>query len=82
MHPGENRLALEYDLSMLSPAQYNTYFTLFTAGEGGGNSDEDCVPGPRFGIVDTYGENRVEWNARRWGLVQLPDARLLPDADE
>ena len=82
MHPGENRLALEYDLSMLSPAQYNTYFTLFTAGEGGGNSDEDCVPGPRFGIVDTYGESRVEWNARRWGLVQLPDARLLPGMAE
>ena len=78
MQTGENRLALEYDLSMLSPAQYNTYFTLFALGDGGGHSDEDCVPGPRFGMVDTVAEKQhIEWNARHWGLIQLPDAKLL-----
>lgn len=80
MQEGENHLRLAYDLKMLSPAQYNTYFTLFTVGDAGGHNDEDCVPGPRFGIVDTFADKRVEWNARHWGLIQLPDAQLLSNA--
>ena len=81
MNAGENHLNVEYDLSMLSPAQYNTYFTLFAIGEGGGHSDEDCVPGPRFGMVDTYSDKQIEWNARHWGFIQLPDAKLLPEQE-
>ena len=81
MQAGENHLTMEYDLKMLSPAQYNTYFTLFAIGEGGGHSDEDCVPGPRFGIVETYAEKYIEWNARNWGFIQLPDAKLLPEQE-
>lgn len=81
MQEGVNHLAMEYDLRMLSPAQYNTYFTLFAIGEGGGHSDEDCVPGPRFGIVETYAEKYIEWNARNWGFIQLPDAKLLPEQE-
>lgn len=76
---GENHLRLEYDLKMLSPAQYNTYFTLFAIGEGGGHNDEDCVPGPCFGVVNTRDTHNIEWNARNWGFVQLPNARLITE---
>ena len=78
MREGENHLRLEYDLRALIPAQYNTYFTLFAIGEGGGHNDEDCVPGPCFGIVNTRDEQFIQWNARNWGFVQLPDAKQLP----
>ena len=77
MEPGENTLELGYDLHMLCPARYGAYFTLFTLGEGGSQSDEDCVPGAPFGVVDTQTRRILEWDARHWGLIQLPDAKLL-----
>lgn len=80
--PGKNTLDLSYDLSMLCPSQYGgTYFTLFTLGEGGTQTDEDCVPGPQFGIVDTLTTQELAWNVRNWGMVRLPDARLLTKED-
>lgn len=82
LQKGENHLRLEYDFKMLTPAQYSDYFTLFAIGEGGGHNDEDCVPGPCFGVVNTYADQYIEWNARHWGFVQLPNAKVLSEKEK
>lgn len=77
LEPGLNRVEVSYDFGVLSPGQYSNYFTLFTQGEGGTHTVEDWVPGIQFGIVNTYLGDELEWNAKDWGSVELPQARLL-----
>ena len=77
LHPGENRFTAEYDLRVLSPGQYSNYFTLFTLGEGGTHTVEDWVPGIQFRLVHTFLEGELEWNAKEWGAVELPQTRLV-----
>ncbi len=77
LQPGDNRFLVEYDLQVLSPGQYSNYFTLFTQGEGGTQTVEDWVPGIQFTIVNTFLGDELEWNAKEWGAVELPNTRLL-----
>ena len=74
LQSGDNTVTASYDLSVLSPGKYSNYFTLFTAGEGGIHSVEDWVPGIQFRMVDTFSENQLEWNAKDWGAIRLPEA--------
>lgn len=74
LQSGDNTVTASYDLSVLSPGKYSNYFTLFTAGEGGIHTVEDWVPGIRFRMVDTFSENQLEWNAKDWGAIRLPEA--------
>ena len=74
LQSGDNTVTASYDLSVLSPGKYSNYFTLFTAGEGGIHTVEDWVPGIQFRMVDTCSENQLEWNAKDWGAIRLPEA--------
>lgn len=74
LQSGDNTVTASYDLSVLSPGKYSNYFTLFTAGEGGIHTVEDWVPGIQFRMVDTFSENQLEWNAKDWGAIRLPEA--------
>ena len=74
LQSGDNTVTSSYDLSVLSPGKYSNYFTLFTAGEGGIHTVEDWVPGIQFRMVDTFSENQLEWNAKDWGAIRLPEA--------
>ena len=77
MKKGENHLTASYDFATLSPGKYSNYFTTVSLGNGGSYAVEDWVPGVQFRIVDTHeNENRVEWDAKALGLIQLPDAHL------
>ena len=77
MKKGENNLTASYDFATLSPGKYSNYFTTVSLGNGGSYAVEDWVPGVQFRIVDTHeNENRVEWDAKALGLIQLPDAHL------
>ena len=82
LHAGDNAFTVEYDLGVLSPGKYSNYFTLFTAGEGGTHTVEDWVPGIQFRIVDTFAGNHLEWNAKDWGAIRLPEAVLCEEAAE
>lgn len=77
LQPGENRFVVEYDLQVLSPGQYSNYFTLFTQGEGGTHTVEDWVPGIQFTVVDTLSPKELEWSAKAWGPIELPNAKLF-----
>ena len=77
LHPGDNHFTAEYDLRVLSPGQYSNYFTLFTLGEGGTHTVEDWVPGIQFRLVHTFLEGELEWNAKEWGAVELPQTKLV-----
>ena len=74
LQSGDNTVTASYDLSVLSPGKYSNYFTLFTAGEGGIHTVEDWVPGIQFRMVDTFSKNQLEWNAKDWGAIRLPEA--------
>ena len=74
LQSGDNTVTASYDLSVLSPGKYSNYFTLFAAGEGGIHTVEDWVPGIQFRMVDTFSENQLEWNAKDWGAIRLPEA--------
>lgn len=74
LQAGDNTVTASYDLSVLSPGKYSNYFTLFTAGEGGIHTVEDWVPGIQFRMVDTFSGNQLEWNAKDWGAIRLPEA--------
>ena len=76
---GDNTFTVSYDLSVLSPGKYSNYFTLFTAGEGGTHIVEDWVPGIQFRMVDTFSGNQLEWNAKDWGAIRLPEAVLCQE---
>ena len=77
LRPGNNRFVAEYDLQVLSPGQYSNYFTLFTQGEGGTHAVEDWVPGIQFNVVDSLSPEELEWSAKAWGAIELPNAKLL-----
>ena len=79
LQPGDNTVTASYDLSVLSPGKYSNYFTLFTAGEGGTHIVEDWVPGIQFRMVDTFSGNQLEWNAKDWGAIRLPEAVLCQE---
>ena len=79
LQPGDNTFTVSYDLSVLSPGKYSNYFTLFTAGEGGTHIVEDWVPGIQFRMVDTFSRNQLEWNAKDWGAIRLPEAVLCQE---
>ena len=79
LQPGDNTFTVSYDLSVLSPGKYSNYFTLFTAGEGGTHIVEDWVPGIQFRMVDTFSGNQLEWNAKDWGAIRLPEAVLCQE---
>ena len=79
VQPGDNTFTVSYDLSVLSPGKYSNYFTLFTAGEGGTHIVEDWVPGIQFRMVDTFSGNQLEWNAKDWGAIRLPEAVLCQE---
>ena len=79
LQPGDNTFTASYDLSVLSPGKYSNYFTLFTAGEGGTHIVEDWVPGIQFRMVDTFSGNQLEWNAKDWGAIRLPEAVLCQE---
>ena len=79
LQAGDNTFTASYDLSVLSPGKYSNYFTLFTAGEGGTHIVEDWVPGIQFRMVDTFSGNQLEWNAKDWGAIRLPEAVLCQE---
>ena len=80
LHKGENHVTVAYDFSVLSPGQYSNYFTTISFGDGGSYAVEDWVPGIQFKIVDTKAnENRLEWNAKDLGVIQLPDACMCEE---
>ena len=76
LHEGDSEFTAQYDLSVLSPGKYSNYFTLFTAGEGGAHTVEDWVPGIQFRMVDTFTSGHLEWSAKDWGSIRLPEAVL------
>lgn len=82
LHEGDSEFTAQYDLSVLSPGKYSNYFTLFTAGEGGAHTVEDWVPGIQFRIVDTFTSGHLEWNAKDWGSIRLPEAVLCKENAE
>lgn len=82
LQTGDNAFTAEYDLSVLSPGKYSNYFTLFTAGEGGAHTVEDWVPGIQFRIVDTFSVGHLEWNAKDWGPIRLPETVLCKEIVE
>ena len=82
LQTGDNAFTAEYDLSVLSPGKYSNYFTLFTAGEGGVHTVEDWVPGIQFRIVDTFSVGHLEWNAKDWGPIRLPETVLCKETVE
>ena len=80
LRKGENHATVAYDFSVLSPGQYSNYFTTISFGDGGSYAVEDWVPGIQFKIVDTKAnENRLEWNAKDLGVIQLPDACMCEE---
>ena len=79
---GDSEFTAQYDLSVLSPGKYSNYFTLFTAGEGGAHTVEDWVPGIQFRMVDTFTSGHLEWNAKDWGSIRLPEAVLCKENAE
>ena len=80
LQKGENHVTAAYDFSVLSPGQYSNYFTTVSFGDGGSYAVEDWVPGIQFKIVDTKAiENRLEWNAKDLGVIQLPDACMCEE---
>ena len=82
LHEGDSEFTAQYDLSVLSPGKYSNYFTLFTAGEGGAHTVEDWVPGIQFRMVDTFTSGHLEWNAKDWGNIRLPEAVLCKENAE
>lgn len=76
LQEGTNRITVQYDLSMLAPGKYGTYFTIFTSGKNGAQAVEDWVPGMTFDIADTFPAHGVEWNSIAWGPVRIPDGVL------
>ena len=82
LHEGDSEFTAQYDLSVLSPGKYSNYFTLFTAGEGGAHTVEDWVPGIQFRMVDTFTSGHLEWNAKDWGSIRLPEAVLCKENAE
>lgn len=74
---GKNSFSACYDLNVLAPGKYSSYFTIFTFGEGGSQAVEDWVPGITFEISDTMmRRHQIEWNSAAWGPIQLADAVL------
>ena len=82
LHEGDSEFTAQYDLSVLSPGKYSNYFTLFTAGEGGAHTVEDWGPGIQFRMVDTFTRGHLEWNAKDWGSIRLPEAVLCKENAE
>lgn len=77
LHRGNNTFSARYDLSVLAPGKYGTYFTVFSQGTGGGQSVEDWVPGMEFEVADTLPGHGVVWNSIDWGPIQIPEAVLV-----
>ena len=71
------RFTARYDLSVLAPGKYGSYFTVITQGEGGAHTVEDWVPGMMFRMVDTLTEGETEWNTTAWGPIELPTAAVV-----
>ena len=74
LQPGYTSFVARYDLTVLAPGKYGSYFTVITQGEGGAHTVEDWVPGMMFRMVDTLTEGETEWNAAAWGPIELPNA--------
>ena len=76
-----NQTVCLYDSTILSFFKgFSNYFTTISFGDGGSYAVEDWVPGIQFKIVDTKAnENRLEWNAKDLGVIQLPDACMCEE---
>ena len=74
LQPGYTSFVARYDLTVLAPGKYGSYFTVITQGEGGAHTVEDWVPGMMFRMVDTLTEGETEWNVAAWGPIELPNA--------
>ena len=59
------------DISMLKPAEYRFYFTLFDQGQYGAGADIDWVQGLYFDIVSDE-KDRLTWNPKNWGYIEMP----------
>ena len=77
LQPGYTTFTARYDLSVLAPGKYGSYFTVITQGEGGAHTVEDWVPGMMFRMVDTLTEGETEWNTTAWGPIELPTAAVV-----
>lgn len=58
------------DIRGFVPGKYTMNYTFFEKNVFGGNVDVDCVHGLYFDIED---DDKIIWNERLWGAVQLPD---------
>ena len=43
---------------------------------------ETWVPGIKFRMVDTFTSGHLEWNAKDWGSIRLPEAVLCKENAE
>ena len=76
LHEGKNHFSVEYDLTMLAAAQYNSYFVLITPGEGNAYTEEDWLPGMKFRMANYLEDKRTTWSVKHWGLIRLPEAKV------
>ena len=80
LHEGDNRITADFDISMLQPGKYTTCYTLFSSGDSGAHLSEDWVPGQMLHVVDTLTQSDLQWSAKAWGAVRLPDGQVVEKA--
>ncbi len=61
----------KFDISMLKPAEYKFYYTVFEQGQFGKGGDIDWVPGLCFEIISEE-NNTLTWHPKSWGYIELP----------
>lgn len=59
------------DISMLKPAEYKFYFTVFDQGLYGAGADIDWVQGLYFDIMSEDNQG-LSWVSKSWGYIEMP----------
>ena len=67
----------ELDISMLMEAEYKGYYTFFRKDHVGNNHDIDYVPSLCFSKTNTTSKQKMVWNSKKWGYIQLPTPKII-----
>ena len=68
---------LSLNISQLKEASYKMVYVFFEKDEYGNNKDLDIVFGLRFKKTDTENAEKMVWNTKSWGYIELPRPEIL-----
>lgn len=68
---------LEFDLSMLAPGTYQSYYVFYRLDNYRNTEDIDQIRGLNFTIDDSMVTGKLKWRTDAWGRFEIPQPKIL-----